>query len=266
MRNSLLRIFTMVLVPTLAFALRVEAKTDYIEFKTLNLKSTFKLKKDWHLTLWQDKRLNDDQASSEAARYCFWYEKSKKEKDAVSIVSGSDFDVSINYPHQSVDVLELTKIQGAENGIILKATFSGGGSGRLSRNEVWVYDSGLGEFKKALCLNLTEQGQIRLISAGALAGTFIAADAHWGTDESHFEPHYFTIQLYKFDKGANSYIKLLEYLSAKKYDSLDSGAINVIEPELPAIQKNLKAIYGPRLFPVLKGGSLAADNTSKPAK
>ncbi len=233
------------------------AKDSYVEIKTLNLKQTFKTKRDWHLTAYQsqDEESKDSPAGT-AAKISFWSDKNKKGKDSEVLLSASEFDPSVRYPHQTVSRVETISINPTAKGIWISATFSGGGSGSLTRNELWLYDSKRDEFDKAITFNQTEQGEAKFVSSGPLAGCLVTADAHWGIDESHFEPHYFRMTVRKFNQSSQSYDEILQYLTSKKYDSLDSGSIDVVSPELPQTLAKLKAVYGPKVFPTLKPGSM----------
>ena len=248
--NLLLLISALLIFSPASFSEK-SASAKYVEAKSLNLKVLLKTKKDWHVSAYQSPEAKDEPGAGGAAKVCFWTDKTKKESGCEFINSANEFDPSTTYPHQNVSRLETVKLDKSRTGVLLSAEFSGGGSGLLVRQQLWTYSPKQDSFDETLKLNMTEQGEAKFISTGPLAGYLVTADAYWQLGESHFEPHRFSIDVYKYNNNdPGSYIKILSYITAKKYPSLDEGNINVVSPELAATIGKLKAVYGPKLSPI----------------
>jgi hypothetical protein len=214
----------------------LKTSSDRGPVKTLDLQNDFGTASDWHVTAWQS--ASQDFATGDMpARLCFWISRAEQEKNCTAITSALPDDTLV-YPYQSVRELEVARPDRARpSAALLKfdARYSGGGSGWLDQISFWKYDRRTDGFEPALRVTLTEQGEYRLFDQGKLAGTLVTAEAVWQGDETHFAPHRFYIEVYRYDAKAG-YVKMLGYLTALKYPGLDDvEKIDVIRHEIPGI-------------------------------
>lgn len=206
----------------------------YKEIKTLPLRQEFGTAKDWRVTAWQAK--GDEAATgSVPAKVCFWKPEDNKNGQCTQITSALP-NSETAYQYQTVKELSVAPMPHL---VKLVTEFSGGGSGSLNQVSFWRYDKSSDSFENAGLVTLTEQGEYKLFNQGALKGLLITADADWQPGETHFSPHRFYIQIYKFVPEAG-YVKTLGYLTHSKYPSLDdTDKIDVITHEVPKIGRLL---------------------------
>jgi hypothetical protein len=216
---------------------------EYKEVKTLSLKSEFNTVKDWHVTAWQaeGKHYPDDDPrfGDIPAKICFWNSENKVEERCTKITSALRNDTLV-YSYQTVG--ELSVIHRPVSLIRFVAKYSGGAIGALNQISFWRYNKKLDSFEQEGLITLSEQGEYTSIEQGNLRGTLVTADANWQPDETHFSPHHFYIEAYKYTPNTG-YIKVLGYLTHDKYPSLDDvEKIDVISHETPKIRKLLTAV------------------------
>jgi hypothetical protein len=124
------------------------------------------------------------------------------------------------------------------------ATFSGGGSGTLTRLAVlrYEYEDGLGRFTNLLpyveLTNVSEHAMWTIPSASPYP-VLVHADFIWGNGETHFAPHYYTVEVWRFDTATDRYSKAVSYRTSKKYEGGDSGSISVLGPERAEILRRI---------------------------
>ena len=92
-------------------------------------------------------------------------------------------------------------------------------------------------FDLANSVSLTEQSEYKLLNQGKLNGLLVTAEYDWGEGETHFAPHRFWIDVFRFNQTTHRYKRIAHYLTAKKYSSLDDNSIDVIAPEEKNILK-----------------------------
>jgi hypothetical protein len=224
----------------------------YAEVKSLSLKKTFATKSDWHVTAYQSP--GEDNASDPEGAPCkisFWKDPHHKQDNCTEIKYAFP-DGRCIFNLQSVDDLSIVKLKPDMYGVKLKARFSGGGSGIKTRFIVWIYDKGSDDFWIAADVDGCEQSEVKLVAYGAESGLLISANDLTQVDETHFSPHLFSVSVHRFSKANSRYIKLLEYVTAKKYNSRDGGEINVITPEMGRIRQVLDSVYGSKGLSLLK--------------
>ena len=71
------------------------------------------------------------------------------------------------------------------------------------------------------------------------------ADFIWGTGESHFEPHYFRVEAYRYDPALDRYTKVFTYQTAHKYDGGDARRVRVLVPERAEILRRMAGVAKP---------------------
>lgn len=132
--------------------------------------------------------------------------------------------------------------------ILFSATFSGGGSGTLTRYAILRSES-LGASPRLINLlpgvALTNNSDHAIWNDRKLSPfpLFITADFIWDFEagESHFSQHRFLVKVWRFDPSKGRYVLALSYKTVKKYVGLDaSDAVNVIAPERGEIVRRLR--------------------------
>jgi hypothetical protein len=125
------------------------------------------------------------------------------------------------------------------------ALFSGGGSGTLTRLAILRYQSGEGNSGALVNLlpyigvtNVSEHAMWSIPSVSPYP-VLVNADFIWSTGETHFAPHYYTIDTWRFDTATDRYRKAVSYQTSKKYEGGDSGPVSVLGPERAEILRRL---------------------------
>ena len=129
--------------------------------------------------------------------------------------------------------------------VLFSAMFSAGGSGTLTRLAILRYQ--IGESKDGVLINLlpyigvTNVGEhaIWKISSASPYPVLVHADFIWGSGETHFAPHYHTVEAWRFDTTTDRYKKAISYRTSKKYGGGDSGPISVLGSERVEILRRL---------------------------
>jgi len=227
-------ISNLVLLVCLLSASAFADSLNFKEVKTLPLKQAFSTIKDWHVTALQPEgaiSLDEDARTGDvSAKLCFWFVGSNRQEEC-TFINSALFNGGMTYHFQTVRDLVVIP---TPHLIAFITEFYGNGSEALNQLSFWRYDTLTDSFLQAGLVTFTEQGEYKLID-----GMLIIADARWGDGETHFEPHYFDITVYRYvlDSG---YEKIFSYLTAKKYPGLnDVNNIDVISHEIPKIMKRL---------------------------
>ena len=125
------------------------------------------------------------------------------------------------------------------------ALFSGGGSGTLTRLAILRYQSGEGNSEVLVNLlpyigltNVSEHAIWKIPSVSPYP-VLVYADFIWSSGETHFTPHYYTIDAWQFDTSTDRYRKAVSYRTSKKYEGGDSGPVSALEPERAEILRRL---------------------------
>jgi hypothetical protein len=130
--------------------------------------------------------------------------------------------------------------------LLFSATFSGGGSGTLTRYAILRPEEN--RFINLLPdFALTNQSDEAIWNEPALSPypLLIAADFIWDFDagETHFSRHRFAVEAWRFDISQDRYVLAFSYKTMKKYLGLDeSDSANVIKPERAEILRRLVAL------------------------
>ena len=129
-------------------------------------------------------------------------------------------------------------------GLLFTAKSSGGGSGSL--HLLALLEPGAGSNLENLLppgLSVTEQGEYRFWDEPSISDTalLVVADYVWGDGETHFSAHYFRISSYVFNSESRHYELRDEYITGKKYPSLDEvDSITALEQEKPEVLGRLQ--------------------------
>jgi hypothetical protein len=137
-------------------------------------------------------------------------------------------------------------VPGGGSWIFFSAMFSAGGSGTLTRLAVLRYQ-GDGNAAKIVNLmpfvgatNVSEFAMWTVPTASAYP-ILVHADFVWGDGEAHFDPHLYTVEAWKFDPGADHYVKAFQYQTSQKYAGGDSSPVRVLTPERDQIMSHLNS-------------------------
>jgi hypothetical protein len=139
--------------------------------------------------------------------------------------------------------VELVRVGGGGNLVLFAATYSGGGSGLLTRLSMLRYSAAKNALEDLLPettvseVSNYELWQIPEMSPYPL---LVTANMYWdfGEQETHFDPHRFAIRVLTYDAKTGKYRQCLSYRTARKYNSEDPI---VLKPEHAAILHRLKA-------------------------
>jgi hypothetical protein len=130
--------------------------------------------------------------------------------------------------------------------LLFSATFSGGGSGTLTRYAILREDGGkiTNLLPDVVLTNASEEAIWKDPKLSAYP-IFVTADFDWDMDagETHFSQHRYFVRVWRFDQKRDLYAEAIAYRTSRKYDSLDDAdTINVISPERPEILRRLQRL------------------------
>lgn len=132
--------------------------------------------------------------------------------------------------------------------LLFTAVASGGGSGNATH--LALLKTGKDNKLANLLpegLAITEQGEYKFWPEPSVSPMplFVKADYIWNKGETHFSRHKFRVSVYVFGDAAQAYQRRDEYITVKKYPSLDeTGVINVLGFEKVQILSRLKTAAG----------------------
>ena len=144
-------------------------------------------------------------------------------------------------PH--VKVLPQT---GTSPWLLFDATFSGGGSGTLTRYAILrTSESGWSNLLPKVALTNVSDYALWTQPGFSPYPLFITADFLWDfkAGEAHFSKHAFTVDVWRYEQGKDTYTQVITYRTNKKYDGGDSAdTVSVIAPERNEILHRLAAL------------------------
>jgi hypothetical protein len=134
-------------------------------------------------------------------------------------------------------------LPGGGSWIFFTGTFSGGGSGTLTRLATLRYND-KGEIANLLpfiaVTNVSDYAMWMLDSVSPFP-ILVKADFVWGKGETHFASHFYTVEAWKFDPKSDNYKKAISYVTSRKYAGGDSSPVRVLKPEREQIIARLKS-------------------------
>jgi len=246
---------------------RVSAATDieYDEKKTImTLQSFLGTSKPWHVTAYEAKDIDEwdyfenPNTTDRPARICFWDDSGMKNQkchlavyEECSCVPGGR-QCGPTYTFQffkDVKIVDLKNTGKTRRGILYTVVNRGYKLGwarqrTLTLYSIWVYDEKKEDFKRALELALTEQGEFKyeFPASAKLDGVAVGADFFWDLehdDGGRYGEHRYIIDIYRLqEKGEYKWIG--QYRTERKYDSLADSEGSVIERELVNIRNYIK--------------------------
>jgi len=240
-------------------AVFVAKDIEYVGRKTIPLQEMFGTPEPWQVTAQEDKDIDewdyfmDPKATDRPARICFWNDPDKKDRNCqlaayeeCSCVPGGR-QCGPTYTFQffeDMKIVDLKKAGKPRRGILFTVQNRGFHLGwarqrHLTLFSIWTYDEKKGEFKRALELALTEQGEFKYSfpASAKLDGIAVGADFFWDvSDEGRYNEHWYIIDIYRLTKKGE-YKWIGAYRTEKKYQSMADSEDSVIDPELGNIRK-----------------------------
>ncbi|MGY3039836.1 hypothetical protein ACVWWQ_001459 [Rhodanobacter sp. TND4EL1] len=154
-------------------------------------------------------------------------------------------------PLQNFDSADLEVLPSPDGGpgrpsLVVRASFSGGGPGRLNGLFVWTDTSRdhQGQFTQTFKSVVSQAGEQKFVRKGPLAGAFVEFEQVYEGDEANMEsPVRYQMAIY--EPAPLGYVKVLSVLSEKRYPSNHTrdGLPNAIATLTPAMSRVLKAVY-----------------------
>lgn len=142
---------------------------------------------------------------------------------------------------------ERLNILGGGSWVFFSGMFSGGGSGTLDRLAVLRFQPSAtgGKIENLLpfvgVTNSSDRAMWNLPQISPYP-VLVLADFVWGEGESHFAPHFYTVEAWTYSPRDDKYFKALSYRTSRRYEGLDStDSIKVLNPERPEILRRLSA-------------------------
>lgn len=143
---------------------------------------------------------------------------------------------------------EIVKLSSEDEALLFTAVASGGGSGIARCLALLKPDRGsklANLFPEGLAI--TEQGEYKFWTEPSVSPRplFVRADYIWNQGEKRVARHKFRVSVYVFGDAAQAYQLRDEYITVKKYPSLDeTDVINVLGFEKAQILSRLKTAAG----------------------
>lgn len=242
-------IVALVLLSLSGMAAVAEAKPpDERLVKDIPLQTFFHASHPWQVKIYQPDGKDAD-IGNQPVRVCLVGSLGNPEPYDVctSLYGGAPVDGRA-FPMQSLSDASLQMLSGPDGtqrpALVVKATFSGGGSGWLQGVYVWDYDSRLGIFRKAFESVATGAGQQEFVKQGPLAGAFVHVDQVYAGDEANMmSPVRYRMTIY--EPIPLGYEQVLSLLSEKRYPSnhTGDGLPDAIATLTPIMSRALKAVY-----------------------
>ncbi|MBS0381136.1 MAG: hypothetical protein JSR56_01775 [Proteobacteria bacterium] len=152
------------------------------------------------------------------------------------------------FPMQSFRDASLQLLPGPDGrqrpALVVRATFSGGGSGWLQGVYVWNYDSRLGIFQKTFVSVAGGGGQQEFVNHGPLKGAFVRVDQVYEGDEPNMAtPTRYEMNVY--EPAPMGYVRVLSLLTKKRYPNYrtERNLPDPIATLTPIMSRALKAVY-----------------------
>ena len=213
----------------------------YKRVKVLSLASSSRDTPPWSATAYEANVANPV-APRVPARLCF----SQNARSSRYCFLAEAEHHGLKYAFQKVEDLVLRQFQNATNpvyGVLFGARFRAGGSGNLRLVTLWSIPSVRQAPRQLLPrILLSKQSEYRFVRGVGPRGStvFTAADYVWGKGETHFSAHRFTFSVYTYDSRTRRFVRILRYVTARKYPSFDDvDVIDVIRHEIGEIRRRL---------------------------
>ena len=187
-------------------------------------------------------KLDENGFPTSGARLCLASEKSICYQMPSHTPQGS---TQVTYDFGLEPHAEILRLTDGGSWALFSAMFSAGGSGTLTRLAILRYQKGEGNSGVLINLlpyigvtNVSEHDTWSIPSVSPYP-VLVKADFIWGSGETHFAPHYYTIEAWRFDAATDHYEKAVSYRTSKRYEGGDSRPIAVLGPERGEIVRRL---------------------------
>ena len=223
--------------------------------KEMELGPAFHTNGNWHLAATEP----DEAAGDEAAQLCLTGPSAADghpQEDCTALTATVE-GVSLIYKLQTIDSITVAPIPTGRAGqtepaLMVRASFSGGGSGTLSKLSVWTYTRVTGTplnagpngfFMEVFSAVTDDGGEQRMVLAGPLAGYLIVTDQFYTSGPTMADPQPYSVRVYR--RASPGFVKVLELLTDRKYPTIRGGEplAHPIDVELPLIRRALAAVY-----------------------
>ncbi|MGH8184803.1 MAG: hypothetical protein ACREPH_14200 [Rhodanobacteraceae bacterium] len=152
------------------------------------------------------------------------------------------------FPMQSFRDASLQTLSGPDGtqrpALVVRATFSGGGSGWLQGIYVWNYDRRLGIFEETFESVAPGGGEQEFVKKGPLTGAFVQVEPVYEGDEPNMaSPTRYAMDVYY--PTSLGYVRVLSILSSKRYPNYrtEQNLSDPIATLTPIMSRALKAVY-----------------------
>ena len=231
--------------------------------KEMQLGPTFRTVGDWHLAVYEPEDPGDGTPPDAAARLCLTGPNGAGTVTTdCTALTATVAGVSTIYNLQTVDSVTVAPIPAATPGhsepaLLVRASFSGGGSGTLSKLSVWTYNrvdgtpfnQGPGGFFMEIFSSVVANGgEQRFIPSGPLAGCFVSAEQVFLSGPTMADPQPFHVRVFR--RAGVGFVPVLGLLTARAYPTIRGGdpPADPVEREMPRLTRVLAALY-PRGWP-----------------
>jgi hypothetical protein len=222
----------------------------YEEVRRLGLQAVFHTKAPWSAYVLAPTGKDAD-TGDKPVKVCF--QQSQGAAPACTAFTSEDDDSDVRLAYQALggwnergpssNGLRIEDLAPGVKGVVGEATYSGGGSGTLTQTVVWTFSGGRVEgFYPTYTAKISNLAEARRFASGPMAGYYITADFIWGDQETHWDPHRFTLNAYKLDNG-RTYLRVLSYVTTNKYPAERQTPDYVIDHEMPRLKALLADAY-----------------------
>lgn len=246
--GSLVCALALLCMTGVAVAATVEPTTGYRLVKNIPLQAFFHASHPWQAKIYQPNG-GDAEFGDQPVRLCLVGPLGGPKPYTVckDLYGGLPVDGRA-LPMQSLRDASLRMLSGPAGtkrpALVIRATFSGGGSGWLQGVYVWTYDSRLGIFQKTFESVAGGGGQQEFVTKGPLAGAFVQVEPIYEGDEPNMaSPTRYAMDIY--EPAPMGYVKVLSTLTEKRYPNYrtERNLPDAIATLTPIMSRALKAVY-----------------------
>ena len=229
----------------------------------MELGPAFRTAGHWHLAVFEPEGSADGDPPDAAAQLCLTGPNGAGTVTTdCTPLTATVASVGVTYNLQTVDSVAVALIPTAtpnrsEPALLVRASFSGGGSGTLTKLSVWTYtrvdatpfNGGPGGFfMEVFSSVVTNGGEQRFIPSGPLAGCFVSAEQVCLAGPTMADPQPFHLRVFR--RAGVGFVPVLGLLTARAYPTIRGGdpPANPVEREMPRLRRALAALY-PRGWP-----------------
>ncbi|MGB6064551.1 MAG: hypothetical protein WBG50_07060 [Desulfomonilaceae bacterium] len=214
------------------------ATPEYREAKKIDIPKTLGISRNWRAIAYEAKTKDRLESTDWPAKLCFCSEDGKVKQDCFQAIAVRK-DATWNC--QFVRELSLTPIfekKYPQEGVLFVPMFSGGGSGTLNLITLWVFSEQMKKFVNILpVITITNLGQYKILHdrQDQLDGTLVIADFIWKEGETHFDPHQYEINIYKYNQEHRLFEMVGSFVTKDTYPEVE-GEYDIVSHEIENIE------------------------------